>query len=180
MESDSDLVRRFQRGDEAAFGELVDRFGDRVYRLAAVWLNDAQLAADVAQDVFIRAHRGLRRFRFKAAPFTWLYRTTKNVCYEYNQKRPFEPLVDEPVSTAPAPDKPLDQATIAARIRALVAQLPERQRDVVMLRIFEELSVEQTARVMRCRPGTVKAHLHKAMQRLKLDGRLLLEARNDD
>lgn len=173
MESDSDLVRRFQRGDEAAFGDLVDRFGDRVFRLASVWLYDSQLAADAAQDVFVRAHRGLRRFRFKAAPFTWLYRTTKNVCYEYNNKRGFESLADEPISTAPSADVRLDRATIAARIRALVAQLPERQRDAVMLRIFEELSVAQTAKVMGCRPGTVKAHLHKAIERLKLDKRLI-------
>lgn len=179
MESDSDLVRRFQRGDEAAFGDLVDRFSDRVFRLASVWLYDSQLAADAAQDVFVRAHRGLRRFRFKAAPFTWLYRTTKNVCYEYNNRRGFEPLPDEPVSAAPPADSQLDQATIAARIRTLVAQLPERQRDVVMLRIFEELSVEQTAKVMGCRPGTVKAHLHKAIERLKLDKGVLTEGSDE-
>ena len=64
------------------------------------------------------------------------------------------------------------------KVRDIVARLPERQRDVVLLRVFEELSVEATAKAMHCRPGTVKALLHKALQRMrKTDGLSIEEMR---
>ena len=65
------------------------------------------------------------------------------------------------------PDEDLSRLQSAARVRQLVANLPDRQREVVMLRLFEDLSVRETANAMGCREGTVKALLHKARQRLQ-------------
>lgn len=76
--SDVELVREFKAGSASAFDAFVGRFQDRVYRLACVWLYDPQNADDATQEVFLRAHKGLRRFQFRAAPFTWLYRTTRS------------------------------------------------------------------------------------------------------
>lgn len=166
-QSDTELVRRFQRGDEAAFHAIVRRFRDPVYRLAAVWLDDAQQADDAAQEVFLRSFRGLRGFRFRSAPFTWLYRMTKNVCFELNRKRRPEALEYEPRDTAAGPEGLATRLEAARRLRELVSGLPERQREVVVLRIFEDLSVRETARAMGCREGTVKALLHKAMNKLE-------------
>ena len=167
--TDAELVRAFKRGDAAAFDAIVRRFQDRVFRLACVSLHDRQHAADAAQEVFLRAFKGLRRFRFRSAPFTWLYRCTKNVCHEFNRRRPVDTLLDEPADTAAAPHQQHESDDAAARVRELVRVLPERQREVVILRIFEDLSVAETARAMRCREGTVKALLYKATQRLKLN-----------
>ena len=167
--SDVQLVREFKSGSAAAFDAIVQRFQDRVYRLACVWLYDPQHAEDAAQEVFLRAHKGLRRFRFRAAPFTWLYRTTRFVCNEFNRKRKTESLDDEPVDASGDPGRQVSDYDSAARVRSLVAELPERQREVVLLRIFEDLSVAETAKAMGCREGTVKALLHKAKRRLKLD-----------
>ena len=167
--SDVELIREFKSGNAAAFDAIVERFQDRVYRLACVWLCDPQHAQDAAQEVFLRAHRGLRKFRFRAAPFTWLYRTTRFVCNEFNRKRKAESLDDEPVDTGSDPGRHVSDYDSAVRIRQLVSELPERQREVVLLRIFEDLSVADTAKVMGCREGTVKALLHKATRRLKLD-----------
>lgn len=166
-QADTELVRRFQRGDEAAFHAIVRRFQDPVYRLAAVWLDDAQQADDAVQEVFLRSFRGLRGFRFRSAPFTWLYRMTKNVCFEFNRKRRPEALEHEPRDTAAGPEGQAAQVESARRVRELVAGLPPRQREVVLLRIFEDLSVRETARAMGCREGTVKALLHKAMHKLQ-------------
>ncbi len=166
--SDVELVRRFKSGDAAAFDAIVRRFQDRVYRVACVSLHDPQLAADAAQEVFVRSHKGLRSFRFRAAPFTWLYRTTKNVCKEFNRVRRSEPLEAEPMDSSPVPEHQIAELESARRVRELVASLPERQREVVILRIFEDLSVRETAQSMGCREGTVKALLHKAMAKLKL------------
>lgn len=166
--SDVELVRQFKSGNTHAFDAIVRRFQDRVFRLASVWLYDEQSAADVAQEVFVRGYKGLRSFRFRSAPFTWLYRTTRNVCNEFNRVRKTEPLDDEPQDPNSAPEQNVAAYESARQVRRLVAGLPERQREVVVLRIFEDLSVQETALAMRCREGTVKALLHKAMAKLKL------------
>lgn len=166
--SDVELVREFKGGNPDAYDSIVRRFQDRVFRLACVWLYDKQAAADVTQEVFVRGYRGLRSFRFRAAPFTWMYRTTKNVCHEYNRVRQMEPLDDEPQGPGSAPEQEVSEYESARRVRRLVRALPERQREVVVLRIFEDLSVKETAQSMGCSEGTVKALLHKATEKLKL------------
>lgn len=165
--SDVELVRQFKSGNAAAYDAIVLRFQDRVFRLACVWLYDEQSAADVAQEVFVRGFKGLRSFRFRAAPFTWLYRTTRNVCNEFNRLRSTAPLDDEPLDPGLAPEQNVSNYESARQVRQLVSGLPERQREVVVLRFFEGLSVMETARSMGCREGTVKALLHKATEKLK-------------
>lgn len=166
--SDAQLVKRFKSGDPAAFDAIVRRFQDRVFRLASVWLYDEQSAADVTQEVFVRGFKGLRKFRFRSAPFTWLYRVTRNVCNEFNRSKGDEALIDEPPDTSSMPDRQVTALDSARRVRELVGKLPERQREVVMLRIFEDLSVKETASAMGCREGTVKALLHKATNGLRI------------
>lgn len=165
--SDNELVRQFKSGDSRAFDAIVERFQDRIYRLSCVWLYDAQNAADATQEVFVRSYTGLRRFRFRSEPFTWLYRTTRNVCSEFNRVRRAEALEQEPADTSNRPERDVAAYERARQVRQLVARLPARQQEVVMLRIFEDLSVGETARLMRCREGTVKALLHKATNNLK-------------
>lgn len=165
--SDVELVKQFKSGNKNAFDAIVRRFQDRVFRLACVTLYDEQFAADVTQEVFVRSFKGLRRFHFRSAPFTWLYRVTKNVCKEFNRTRRNETLADEPLDTAALPDQQVASFEHARQVRNLVSALPERQREVVMLRLFEDLSVKETAGAMGCREGTVKALLHKATSNLR-------------
>ena len=82
--SDEQLVREFKKGNLEAFDHLVQKHQDRVYRLSCLWLRNGDQAEDATQEVFLRAFKGLRGFRFGASPFTWLYRTAKHVCSEYN------------------------------------------------------------------------------------------------
>lgn len=170
--SDVDLVRQFKSGKPGAYDAIVRRFQDRIFRLACVWLYDEQSAADVTQEVFVRGFKGLRAFRFRSAPFTWLYRTTRNVCSEFNRVRRTEPLDDEPQDPESAPERDVSEYESARRVRRLVEKLPERQREVVVLRIFEDMTVKETAQSMGCREGTVKALLHKATAKLKLNAQI--------
>ncbi len=164
-QSDAQLVRAFQRGDQAAFTRFVARHQDRVYRMALVWLYDPSLAADVLQETLLRSYTGLGRFRFRATPATWLLRVCRNICYEENRKsariRPLPEDYDVPAE--PTGREPDGLDVVLEHVDALAP----RQREVVMLRLFEELSVAETARVMGCRPGTVKAHLNKALAALR-------------
>lgn len=167
--SDEELVKHFNAGDVGAFDAIVLRYQDRVFRLASVWLYDPQFAADAAQEVFLRSYKGLRGFRFGSTTYTWIYRVTRNVCHEFNRKRRTESLEDEPVDTRQSPELDAVQADALRRVRELVAVLPRRQRDVFLLRVFEEFSVRETAQALDCREGTVKTLLHRASKKLKLD-----------
>ena len=163
--SDAELVRAFQNGDQVAFTHFATRHQDRVYRMAVVWLFDSSLAADVLQETLLRSYSGLGRFRFRASPGTWLLRVCRNICYEENRRGARVRSLPEDYD-APG-EEVVDSSDGLATVMARVTELPPRQREVVMLRIFEDLSVAETARVMGCRPGTVKAHLNKALNALR-------------
>lgn len=153
----------------SAFESFIERHQDRIFRLASAWLYAPDCAADATQDVFLRALTGLPHFRFRATPFTWLYRTLDNVCREYNRRSAARPLALEERDLMVADDAPrkADSERRLQRMLARIATLPERQRDVVMLRIFEDMSIADTARTLGCRPGTVKAQLNRALARLR-------------
>ena len=109
------------------------------------------------------------RFRFKSRATTWLMRVERNVCHEFNRRRRGEELGDDAETIADPQDSGDAQESLESLrfVRRLVSGLPPRQREVVSLRVFEELSVADTAHVMGCRPGTVKALLNKAMTQLR-------------
>ena len=172
--TDQELVRRFQQGDEDAFARFVQRHQDRLYRLALVWLGDRALAYDATQETFLRSYTGLGRFRFRAQPGTWLVRVCRNVCLEIRRKR--GTVVDHEIAVArfdaEVPEEasysglPADEPTPVS-LADVLASLAPQQRDVLVLRILEEYSTKDTARIMGCREGTVKAHLSKATANLR-------------
>jgi RNA polymerase sigma-70 factor, ECF subfamily len=168
--TDEDLVRAFQRGEVAAFSLFVDRHTARLYRLASVWLFDRSLAADVVQETLTRSYRGLWKFRFRAEPATWLARVCRNICHEENRYTAKHLPMHDLTAMIEAGGEVADTASSDGRLPlALLDRLPPRQRDVVVLRVLEGLSVAETARVMGCRAGTVKAHLHKALANLRIE-----------
>ena len=168
---DAELVRRYQRGDAAAFAEFTRRHRDRVYRLARLWLRRSTDVDDVVQEVFMRSMSGLTGFLFRAQPATWLTRVTRNVCHEHDRRQRTHADVDDPAINhlllADDANEGDDLAREHARVRRAVDRLPARQREVVVLRMFEDLPVAETARALGCREGTVKAHLHKALANLR-------------
>ena len=168
-QSDVDLVRAFNKGDSLAFEEFMCRHQDRIFRLASLNLYQVSDAADVTQEVFLRAFKGLNRFRFRSEPMTWLYRTTKNVCMEFNRKanRPENTEDSIDIKSENDVDNELQQRETILMIKELINELSQRQKDVVMFRIFEELSVNETAKILGCRPGTVKATLNKAIKNMQ-------------
>ncbi|MGB0296845.1 MAG: RNA polymerase sigma factor, partial [bacterium] len=109
-------------------------------------------------------------FRFGATPFSWLYRTLRNICHEINRRQSkLKALGDAEldIQTDQTGHRAAGEQSLE-RIRALITKLPTRQQEVVLLRLFEECSEEETANAMGCRRGTVKALLHKARQQLQL------------
>ena len=86
-QTDEELVRAFQRGDRQVFGQLIERHQDRLCRLALAWLGNSDFAEDAVQEAFLRDFNSLPRFRFGATPFSWLYRTLRNICHQMNRRQ---------------------------------------------------------------------------------------------
>jgi len=173
---DRALVAAATAGDRAAFDVLVRRHQRTVYGVCYRFSGDHADASDLAQDAFVRAYRGLARFKGDAAFSTWLYRIAVNVCLTRAAVKtpaldPIEPLELADLS-GDRPDDPLRRAEEAARVKAAIARLPEKQRMTVILRVYHELPHDAIARTLGTTVGTVKANFFHALQNLR---KLLVE-----
>jgi RNA polymerase sigma-70 factor (ECF subfamily) len=164
--NDWDLI---SAGSPEAFEVLFRRHRDRVYRLGRSLTGDSWIADDVTQEVFIRLYRGRRRWRQKGRLETLLYRMTVITTRELLRKQRTERTMRERLTGETRADqtRPVEGDPDTRELDELLALLPPRQRETVLLRFYEGLSVRDTAHALGCREGTVKAHLHRALHRLR-------------
>jgi RNA polymerase sigma-70 factor, ECF subfamily len=168
---DRTLVAAFLAGRHDAFDLIVERHQRRVYQLCYRFVGNHEDAADLTQDVFVRAFRGLRKFKGDSALSTWLYRISVNVCLNrVSVKRPpTEPIDAGPRLDGHAEDPlaRLVRAERAAAIQRAIDRLPPRQRATLVLRIYHELPHEQIARILGSSVGAAKANLFHALGNLR-------------
>jgi RNA polymerase sigma-70 factor (ECF subfamily) len=172
--SDAELVALTRAGSRDAFDLVVERHRRGVYQLCYRYVGRHEDAADLAQDVFLRAYRGLKSFKGEASFKTWLYRIAVNVSLNrVTSKGPrleqMEPLdaVERADTRAENPADALLRGERARRVRAAIAQLPPKQRATLVLRVFQDLSHEEIARVLGSSVGACKANLFHALNRLR-------------
>ena len=173
-ERDLALVRRFQAGDESAFDLLVEEHRREVYRLAHRLLGNHADADDLAQEAFLRIYRSLRRFRGESAFRTYLTRVVLNLAADRRKARRARPEVpmDEVPDRESRRADPAEPGLIGREaLRRAVDLLPPRQRETLVLRIFQEMKFREIAGVMGCTVGTAKAIFFHALKGLK--GRIM-------
>lgn len=168
------LVPLAQRGDAAAREALLARCHPTVYRWALVQVGDADEAEDVAQEALLRLDAGLGSFAGKSLFATWLYRVTRNVALEVGRRvartlrlRGALALQTDDAVAAPDPADGVTADTVAALVRALLAELPPRQREVFYLADLEELAPVEIAQRLGLEPATVRVHLLRARRALR-------------
>ncbi len=170
-EADDDtLVQASRAGNREAFDVLVQRHQRLVYQICYRFAGAHEDASDLAQDVFVRAYRGLSGFKGSAAFSTWLYRIAVNVCLNRAAVHTTArvPLDDSQADVGiEAADATLLRAERAAEVRAAVAQLPPRQRATLILRVYHELPHAQVAAILGTSVGTAKGNLFHALANLK-------------
>ena len=168
---ESALVEASLAGRAGAFDAIVKRHRRPVYQLCYRFVGNHEDASDLSQDVFLRAYRGLHRFRGRSSLATWLYRIGVNVCLNrLSVKRPQTESIEEQqhvdTRSESAPERVLRHER-AARVRAAIAQLPRKQRATLVLRMYQELSHQEIAGVLGSSVGAVKANLFHALSNLK-------------
>lgn len=173
--TDAELVQACLDGRREAFDHIVERHQRHVYQLCYRFAGNHEDANDLAQDVFIRAYRGLKTFKGQASLGTWLYRIGVNVCLSKVSARgrsaPLDLLLaghDERVASR---DESAAEALLrgerAAQVRAAIARLPKKQRATLVLRVYHDLPHEQIAGILGSSVGAVKANFFHALNNLK-------------
>jgi RNA polymerase sigma-70 factor (ECF subfamily) len=175
-----ELVERCRRDEPGAFEQFVDQFKHLVFALISRSIPDRSRAEDLAQDVFLRVHRGLPYFRGEARVSTWIYRIVINVCsQEKAQAAAARPSVslDDPDAKMPAPsaiDRRFNDLELRDRLDKAIQQLPAQYRVLIAAHYLEGVQYEDLAAAMDMPLGTVKTQLHRAKRQLRqiLEGEL--------
>ena len=169
--TEAELVSVCLGGRLDAFDLIVERHRRPVYQLCYRFVGNHEDASDLSQDVFLRAYRGLHRFRGQASLATWLYRIGVNVCLNrVASKAPrVEPIgerqfVDERGESA---SERMLRSERGERVREAITQLPEKQRATLVLRMYQEMSHQEIADVLGSSVGAVKANFFHALGNLK-------------
>ncbi len=173
-EEDSNLLARAQRGDAAAYEEIVQRYQQIAFRTAFVITGSAADAEDAAQDGFVKAYRALKSFRLGADPRPWLLRIVaneaRNRVRSSQRRHGLELRLAEgfrPGDAAPSPEAAAVATEDRRRLLDLVNALGEEDRLVISSRYFLELSGDETAAALGIPEGTVKSRLSRALTRLR-------------
>ena len=165
-----ELVERCRSGDERAFQELVDRYKDLVFALIARTIQDRSRADDLAQDVFLRIHRGLPYFRGEARLSTWIYRIVANVCLQDPGRAPRAPSFDdrrESPAALGAADRQFGDFELRDRLEKAIARLPANYRLLIAAHYLRGVRYEDLAEALQLPLGTVKTQLYRAKQQLR-------------
>lgn len=163
---DEDIKRMAQRNRPAAFDLLARRHGRALLGHATGLLHDPEEAADVVQEVLIRAMREARLFDEGFATRAWLHRVTTNLCYNRTRdRRRRADILEHGLRHEPRPDDPIDPAEHqrqAGSFQEVLAHLTPAHRQILQLRYWQDLSYAEIADVLQVRMGTVMSRLSRA------------------
>jgi RNA polymerase sigma-70 factor (ECF subfamily) len=187
--TDENLVRLAKKADTDAFGTLMLRYQNKIYRLARRMTETDEDAEDVLQEAFIKAFRSLSSFKGRSKFSTWLYRITVNLALMKLRRKKLDSVsLDEPVSTDEGviqrdiedsgldPLEKLIETESQDVLGKAIAELPPAYRAVFVLRHVEGLSTEETARILKVSVPAVKSRLHRT--RIVLREKLLEHVKN--
>lgn len=183
--TDRELIERFKAGDHSAFDTLAERYAGRAYQIAYGVLGAREDAEEVAQDVFVRVHRALPKFRGDSEFTTWMYRIAMNLArnrYRWNKSRGSQRTLslDAPLEgkdggegtfelpeSRQGPDEVALTAELEARVAKELQNLPPLYREALVLRNVDELSYENIASLLGCKLGTIKSRIARAREELR-------------
>lgn len=170
VDPDRDLAERFRAGDRSAFDVLVRRHQKGVWRVVRRYVKRDADAADITQQVFVRAFKGLSTFRHAATVRSWIYRIAINAALTWirDHKREVSSEIAEDALTenAAAPGR-IASDQDGKRLRAAIEQLPPKQKIVLELRVFDDLSFKEVAELADCTENTAKVTFHYAVKKLR-------------
>jgi RNA polymerase sigma-70 factor, ECF subfamily len=168
-DADAALVERYLAGDMSAFDELMIRYERQIYRVCYRFVDNREDAMDLAQEVFIKAFEHLATFRRESSLKTWLYRIATNHCINHVKKhtQEFVEVTEHTGSVGASVQSHLEDHEQREHLRRLVKQLPPKQKAILELRINEQLSYEEIAKISGRSVSTIKASVFFALEKIR-------------
>jgi RNA polymerase sigma-70 factor (ECF subfamily) len=178
--TDEELVEAFRGGDLAAFDALVRRWDRRIRGAIHRILGSEDDARDLSQETFLKAYRALGTFKGEARFSSWLYQIALNLCRDRMRRRKGKTLVslgeleEDGMGLVSGPGRPtaldlVEAGDLARTVAAAVAALPEEQREIIVLKEYQELTFVEIAEVLGVPLSTVKTRLYRGLGQLRVD-----------
>ncbi|NIL99439.1 MAG: sigma-70 family RNA polymerase sigma factor [Acidobacteria bacterium] len=175
--SERDLILRAQAGDKPAFGELVQRYMRRAYFAALGFVGSPEDAMDLSQDAFARAYRARQKINPDMQFYTWFYQILRRLCFNFIRDRKLHRaklreqkswIVDDAEyrSGQRSPQRNVEREETRRRVRQAIETLPDREREVLVLKEFEGLKYREIADIVGIPIGTVMSRLYSARRNL--------------
>lgn len=173
-------IRQVIKGDQNAFGEIVEIYKDKVFQLCFRMVGNRHEAEDLAQEAFVRAYVNISSFNQNLKFSTWLYRIATNLCIDRLRKKKPDFYLDAEVagtegltmysqisSDTALPEKEVESLEIQEQIQLEISKLPEKYRSVIVLKYIEELSLNEISDILEIPLGTVKTRIHRGREALR-------------
>jgi RNA polymerase sigma-70 factor (ECF subfamily) len=170
VDPDRELAERFQQGERGAFDQIVKRHQKGVYRIIRRYVRSDADAADVSQQVFVRAFKGLISFRGASSVRSWMFRIAINCSLTWIRDHKYEQpgeLAEDALTEEPTGLANIAGGQEGARLREAIRQLPPKQKLVLELRVFDDLPFKEVAELADCSENTAKVNFHYAVKRLR-------------
>ena len=170
------LLRRAQRGDPEAFEQLIEPLEQLIWRICWHYTGNREAAEDCGQETMIRIWRNLDSYRGDCALESWVYRIAANCCMDFLRKKKrdksesVEPLREQgfdPADPSPGTEEQVVAEDEHRRLREAITQLPEEQREALILTQLQKVPYEEAALLLNISEGTVKSRVNRAKARLK-------------
>lgn len=171
--SDADLVIRARSGDEPAFGQLIRRHQDAIFRFLSHQVSERADASDIAQETFVALFRSLHRYDASRPFLAWAFVIARNKARDHHRRRAalrwvgVDDHYDRTASPAPDPEREVSDREALAQVKRLILKLPEGLRTPLLLSAVEDLSHEQIGTVMRLSAKAVELRIYRARKALK-------------
>ena len=173
-------IKQVLKGDQNAFGEIVELYKDKVFQLSFRMLGNRHEAEDIAQEAFIRAYVNIQSFNMNLKFSTWLYRIATNLCIDRIRKKKPDYYLDAEVagtegltmyshipSDTALPEDDVESLELQESIQKEISKLPDKYRSVIVLKYIEEMSLNEISEILDIPLGTVKTRIHRGREALR-------------
>lgn len=169
--SDAELISSFINGEEKAFNEIVRRYQKKIYYCIKRYVHEHDEADDILQNVFIKVYKNIKQFKGNSSFYTWIYRIATNESFTYikiKKARNFIKIDEnfEFKDEHENPEKEVEQNEMKVLIQKGIDLLPEKQKQVFVLRYYEEMPFKEIAQIMKTSEGGLKANYFHALKKI--------------
>jgi RNA polymerase sigma factor (sigma-70 family) len=173
------LVRQARTGDQTAFHRLADRFHGEIFRMIYYRVRSRMDAEDLTQDVFLKVFRSLNQLQSEHLFKSWLYRIAVNRVRDFFRRKAFTSIfgilsIDDPdfqesgeMASAAEADKAMDRRAFWQQVGDMLNTLPRLEREVFLLRFFDDLTIKEISSVLKKNENTIKTHLYRSLKKVK-------------